>query len=79
MQNAEILAKMTPVFRDVFDDDELVINDAMTAEDVEGWDSLNHIRLIVSIERAFALKFSASETGKLKNVGEFVELIRSKL
>lgn len=75
----EIMTRITPILRDVFDDDSLVVHDKLTADDVDGWDSLNHIRLIVSVERAFGLKFSASETGKLKNVGEFVQLIQTKL
>jgi acyl carrier protein len=79
MEATEIVEKITPIMRDVFDDDSLVIARDLTAQDVDGWDSLNHIRLIVSVERAFGLKFSALETGKLKNVGEFVDLIQSKL
>jgi acyl carrier protein len=50
-----------------------------TADDVDGWDSLSHIRLVLSVEKAFNVKFSAAEVGKLKNVGELVGLIRSKL
>jgi acyl carrier protein len=79
MEQTEIFEKITPIMREVFDDDGLAIERTLTAEDVDGWDSLNHIRLIVSVERAFGLKFTALETGKLKNVGEFVDLIQSKL
>ena len=77
MQEAEIYAKLTTVFRNVFDD-ECVLTPETTADDVEGWDSLNHIRLILAVSKAFTTKFSASEVGELKNVGELVELIRRK-
>jgi acyl carrier protein len=73
-----IFEQLTEVFRDVFDDDELVIDATTTAQDVDGWNSLAHIRLVVSIEKAFKLRFSAAEIGNLKNVGDVVELILLK-
>ena len=73
-----IFEQLTEVFRDVFDDDELVIDATTTAQDVEGWNSLAHIRLVVSIEKAIKLRFSAAEIGSLKNVGDMVELILLK-
>jgi acyl carrier protein len=73
-----IFEQLTKVFRDVFDDDELVIDATTTAQDVDGWNSLAHIRLVVSIEKAFKLRFSAAEIGGLKNVGDMVELILLK-
>jgi acyl carrier protein len=73
-----IFEQLTEVFRDVFDDDELVIDATTTAQDVDGWNSLAHIRLVVSIEKAFKLRFSAAEIGNLKNVGDMVELILLK-
>lgn len=76
---AKIYAKLTEIFRDVFDDDNLQVTSALTAADVDEWDSLNHIRLVVSVERAFGLSFSAAQVGRLKNVGEFAELIGAKL
>ena len=79
MQSPEIYAKLTPIFRDLFDVPELVLSPQLTAEDVEGWDSLNHIRLVLSVQRAFGLKFTALETSQLKNVGELVQLIAAKL
>ena len=63
---------------EVFDDDDLTISSSTAAADVDGWDSLAHIRLVVAIERAFDLRFSASEISELKNVGEMCELIISK-
>ena len=56
----EIYKKMTEIFRDVFDDDTLVVTPDMTADDVAEWDSLNHIRLILTVQKAFEVKFSAA-------------------
>jgi len=76
--NDAIPARLTTVFRDVFDDDALEVHSAMTAADVDGWDSLTHVRLMLSVERAFATKFTASEIGRLKTVGDLIELIARK-
>lgn len=73
-----IIAKLNPIFRDVFDDDGLVINENTAADDVDGWDSLAQIRLIVSIEKHFKLRFSAAEISELHNVGEMAQLIIEK-
>lgn len=67
------------IFRQVFEDDELNIFDEMTAKDIEDWDSLAHIQLIVSIQKAFNIKFSAREVLKVRNVGEFIQLIQKKI
>ena len=69
---------LTEIFRDVFDDDTIVLRPELTAHDVEGWDSLTHIRLLLSIERKLNVKFSASEVGGLKSVGDLVALINNK-
>jgi acyl carrier protein len=74
-----ILNKLTEIMRDVFDDDGIEPTEAMTANDVEGWDSLSHIRLMVSIERRFNIKFTNTEVEKLQNVGELVKAIESKI
>jgi acyl carrier protein len=79
METTAIYDKMTAILREVFDDDNLVAREDLTAKQVEGWDSLAHIRLVLSVEKAFKIKFSAAEIGKLKNVGEFVGLIKGKL
>jgi len=78
METGEIYKKLNTVFEDVFDDDSIVVRPELSADDVDGWDSLTHIRLILTVEKAFNVKFSASEIGKLKNVGGLAELIRSK-
>jgi len=67
------------VFREFFDDDSLVLRPEMTAQDIDGWDSLANIRLLLTLERKFHIKFSASEVGGLKNVGDLVALIVSKM
>ena len=56
----------------------IVIRPDLTAKEVDEWDSLNHVRLMLTVERTFGIKFSAAEIGKLKNVGDLVELISAK-
>jgi acyl carrier protein len=73
-----LFEKLSDVFRDVFDDDDLVIGVAMSAPDIDGWDSLAHVRLMLSVERAFGIKFTAWEIAKLKTVGDLVDLIGRK-
>ena len=78
-----ILDGFQDVFRDVFDDPELVVTEQMTAEDVDGWDSLNHINLIIALERAFGIKFATAEISRLKDdgsdVGSMLALVTSKI
>jgi acyl carrier protein len=73
-----ILTRLTSIFREVFDDDDLVLKPELTANDVDGWDSLAHIRLILSVQKAFGVKFSAVEMSRLKNVGDLVALTKHK-
>jgi acyl carrier protein len=73
------LERLTRVFRDVFDDDELEIDRDTTAQDVEGWDSLMHVTLLVNVEKAFGIKFSSSEVASMKDVGQLVDLIDARL
>ena len=79
MTDAEILQRLTGIFREVFDDDTLVLTEATTAEDVEEWDSFNHINIIVATEASFRVKFQTAEIEGLKNVGHLVALIQRKL
>lgn len=72
-------AAITRIFHDVFDDDSIVLRPDLSAADVEGWDSLAHVRLLLTIERKMGIKFNAVEAGKLKNVGELIDLVDSKL
>lgn len=71
--------KLQEVFQDVFDDEDIELTDETTADDIDAWDSLTHVQLIVAVEKAFGLKFSTVEVMKLKNVGEFIALIDKKI
>ena len=79
MDQSEIESKLTQIFRDIFDDDDLTLHAGMTAQDVPEWDSFNHINLIVATEAQFGIKFQTAEIESLKNVGHFEELIAKKL
>lgn len=78
MNREEIYERLNEVFRDVFDDEDITVTDATTANDIEDWDSLEHINLIVAVEKAFQIKFNMGEVNHLKNVGEMVDLIIAK-
>jgi acyl carrier protein len=78
MDDQQIYAELTGVFQDVFDEDAIDITPELSAKDVDGWDSLTHIRLILTIEKTFKIKFTTSEIGKLENVGELVALIKAR-
>ncbi len=78
MIEVEIIAKIEQVFRDIFDEEELTINNETTAEDIEDWDSLAHINLVVSIEKEFDVKFALGELQALRNVGDMVDLVIRK-
>ena len=79
MDQEPIHRKLEEIFKSVFDRPELAINDEMTADDVEGWDSLAQINLVVGAEDAFAVRFQTAEIKALKNVGQFKRLIADKL
>lgn len=79
MTTTEIYQKLTTIFRDVFDEDNLLVKPDTTADDVDGWDSLTHVRLVLAVSKAFGVKFSAAEIGGMKNVGEFATLIEQKV
>jgi acyl carrier protein len=78
MDASTVKPRLTRVFRDIFDDPLLQIEDSTTASDVENWDSLTHIDLIVQVEKEFGVKFSTGEVRGLKNVGDFIALIAKK-
>ena len=79
MTREEVFDKLTEVFRTVFDDDSIILSDSTTSADIEDWDSLEHIDLIVSVEKAFGMKFTMSETTGMKNVGEMADIILSRI
>ncbi len=80
---ADVRNQIRDIFREVFDDPHLDLRDAMTAADVEGWDSLAHINLIIAIERQLGIKFATAEISRMKEpgqtVGSFLRLIEAKL
>ena len=75
----ELQDKMNHIFREVFDDEDISISPNMTANDIDGWDSLSHVNLIVAIETRFNIRFSQKELLTLKNVGDLLSCTRSKL
>ena len=75
MTREEIFAQLTEIFQDVFDDDEIVLTDATTADDIEDWDSLEQINLLVAIEKQFKIKFQLSDVNSLENVGAMADLV----
>jgi acyl carrier protein len=79
MDRPGIYEKLTDIFRDIFDDPEIEVHPELNSSDVEVWDSFNHINMMVATEMAFGVKFKASEVEGLKNVGELVKLIETKL
>lgn len=79
MQNSEIYAKINEIFCDLFDVPAISLSPEMTAADVPGWDSFNHINLIISIEAEFRIKFQAAELESMHNVGALVDRIEKKL
>lgn len=78
MERNEVLARVQDIYRDVLDDEDIILSDATTADDIEEWDSLSHIQLIVAIEKAFKIKFSSKEILSWKNVGELIDCILSR-
>jgi acyl carrier protein len=73
-----ILEKLTAIFRDVLDDDSIVLNDSTTADDVDGWDSLTHVNILVAVEKGFGIRMSTREVKSMRNVGDFIDLIAQK-
>ncbi|MGV8995283.1 MAG: acyl carrier protein [Flavobacterium sp.] len=79
MENGELIIKLTKVFQETFGNSGLVLTDTLTANDVDNWDSLSHMILIVEIEKLFDIKFKLKELNKMNNVGALIEIIQSKL
>ena len=78
MEKIEILTKVQDIFRDLLDNETIVLSSETTADDVDGWDSLVHIQLIVAIEKYFKIKFTSREILTWKNVGEMIDCISLK-
>lgn len=79
MTREAVYETLNEVFRDVFDDENIVVNDDTTSDDIEDWDSLEHINLIAAIEQEFGMKFNMGQVVTMKNVGEMVDIILSQI
>lgn len=78
MEQETIKANLEKIFREVFSDDSIIITREMSAKDVEGWNSLNHMILVSEIEKAFSIKFKLKDLNKMHNVGDMIDIIASK-
>ena len=79
MTREAIFEKLNEIFRDYFDDASICLQDETTADDIEDWDSLEHINLIVTIEKEFGMKFSMVEVTTMKNVGAMADIIADRI
>ncbi len=79
MEREEVMQKVTEIARDIFDDEELELNDDTIAADVDGWDSLTHLSFINEIENEFGIKFEMKEVQGLNNVGELIDVIMERI
>ena len=78
MERNQILAEVKEIFRDVLDNEEIELQNATTADDVDEWDSLTHIQLIVAIEKHFKIRFTSKEILSWQNVGQMIDCIAAK-
>lgn len=78
MDESDIYARLTAILQDFFDDPSIIATPVLSAKDVDGWDSLTHIRLILTVEKAFKVKFSTSEIGKMERLGDLVAIIKAR-
>ena len=79
MTREEVFETLNGVSQDVFDDESITVNEATTAEDIDDWDSLEHINLIAAVEQEFGMKFSMGQVVTMKNVGEMADIIISQI
>ena len=79
MSRDQIMENLQDIYREVFDDEEMLLSEEMTEDDIEEWDSLTHLRLIMQVEKAFSIKFSTTQIKGLTSVGSFVDAIESEL
>jgi acyl carrier protein len=79
MSKSEVMQKLQVVFQDVFDDNTITINENTTADDIDEWDSLEHITLIGAVEKTFGMRFKMKEVSSMKNVGEMADIILQRI
>jgi acyl carrier protein len=75
MLREEGAIRLTEIMRNIFDEDDVEYRDSLTADDVEGWDSLSHVRFMVAVENSFGLRFTSGEMDSFKNAGELLDVI----
>lgn len=75
MTREEIMSQLTEIFRDIFDDEDIILTESTTSDDIEDWDSLEQINLLVAIEKHFKIKFQLADVADLANVGSMVDLV----
>ena len=78
MNRAEIMERLNEVFRDVFDDSSITVDDNTTSKDIEDWDSLEHINLVGAVEQEFKMRFKMKEGSSMKNVGEMADIVAER-
>lgn len=78
MDREQVKIRLEKVFRDVFDDDSITLSDSTTADDIDAWDSLEHISLISAVEKAFKMRFTMKEVSGMKNVGEMIDIVAER-
>ncbi len=79
MEKTEILASMNKIWRDELDNEAITITESSTANDIEEWDSLSNIQLVVATEKLFKIRFNSAEIAQFKNVGEMIDCIKAKI
>jgi acyl carrier protein len=79
MEKTGILAKLQEIYRDVLDNEDIVLTNETTADNIEEWDSLTHVQLVVAIEKDFKIKFTSKEILSWQNVGDLVDCVANKL
>ena len=78
MDREQVKIRLEKVFRDVFDDNSITLSDSTTADDIDAWDSLEHISLISAVEKAFKMRFTMKEVSGMKNVGEMIDIVAER-
>ena len=78
MNRNELWERLNEVFRDVFDDSRITVNESTTADDIDDWDSLEHINLVEAVEQEFGMRFKMKEVSGMKNVGEMARIIEER-
>ncbi len=79
MTKHDIIERLNEVFQDVFDDEDIVVDEETTADDIEDWDSIEHINLISAVESEFGIRFTMGEVSGMKNVGEMISIIEARV